>query len=151
MIRGYTGSLPLALASMANPLFGSAAGEKPTARASEMPVIGSLFQPKDATGLINRAYKDMEAINRAGETYKKLEEEGREADANSYADRFADELSLAPLAGGFKQRMGQLAKEEREVKSNPNMSGAQKRAELDAIRQERIELAKDLINERAGR
>jgi hypothetical protein len=148
LLRGYTGSLPLALASMANPLFGSAAGEKPTARASEMPVVGSVFQPKDASGLVNRAYKDIEAINRAGQTYKKLEEEGRDADAEAYADRFADELSLAPLAGAFKQRMGQLAKEEREVKSNPNMSGAQKRAELDAIRQDRIALAKDMLSER---
>lgn len=151
MVRGYTGSLPLALASMTNPLFGSAGGEKPTRRPSEMPIIGSVFQPKDATGLINRAYKDMEAINRAGETYKKLQEEGRDADAEAYADRFADELGLAPLAGQFKQRMGQLAKEERMIKANPNMSGAQKRAELDAIRQDRIDLAKELVNERAGR
>jgi hypothetical protein len=148
LLRGYTGSLPLALASMANPLFGSAGGEKPTMRASEMPVVGSIFQPKDASGLVNRAYKDIEAINRAGQTYKKLEEEGRDADAESYADRFADELSLAPLAGAFKQRMGALAKEERMIKADPNMSGAEKRAELDAIRQDRIALAKELISER---
>jgi hypothetical protein len=148
LLRGYTGSLPLALASMANPLFGSVGGEKPTARASEMPVVGSIFQPKDASGLINRAYKDVEAINRAGQTYKKLEEEGRDADAEAYADRFADELSLAPLAGGFKQKMGQLAKEEREIKSDPNLSGPEKRRQLDEIRKERIELSKDFISER---
>lgn len=148
MMRGYTGSLPLALASMANPLFGSAAGEKPTARASELPVIGSLFQPKDATGLINRAYKDMEAINRAGQTYKKLDEEGRTKEADDYADRFADELSLAPLAGEFKQKMGQLAKEEREIKADPNLSGPEKRRQLEEVRKERIELSKELISER---
>jgi len=148
MLRGYTGSLPLALASMANPLFGSAAGEKPTARASELPVVGSLFQPKDATGLINRAYKDMEAINRAGQTYKKLDEEGRTKEADDYADRFADELSLAPLAGEFKQKMGQLAKEEREIKADPNLSGPEKRRQLEEVRKERIELSKELISER---
>jgi plasmid stabilization system protein ParE len=148
MMRGYTGSLPLALASMTNPLFGSAAGEKPTARASEMPVVGSLFQPKDATGLVNRAYKDMETINRAGQTYDKLMEEGREKEADAYADRFADELSLAPLAGEFKQKMGRLAREEREIKSDPNLSGPEKRRQLDEIRQERIETAKELISER---
>jgi len=148
MVRGYTGGLPLALASMTNPLFGSAAGEKPTARASEMPVIGSLFQSKDASGLINRAYKDIEAINRAGQTYKKLEEEGRDKEAGAYADRFADELSLAPLAGQFKQKMGQLAKEEREIKSDPNLSGPDKRRQLDEVRKERIELSKELLSER---
>lgn len=148
MVRGYTGSLPLALASMANPLFGSAAGEKPTARASELPVVGSLFQSKDATGLINRAYKDMEAINRAGQTYKKMDEEGRTKEADAYADRFADELSLAPLAGQFKQKMGELAREEREIKSDPNLSGPEKRRQLDEVRKERIELSKELISER---
>ena len=148
LLRGYTGSLPLALASMANPLFGSVGGEKPTPRASERAVIGSLFQPKDASGLINRAYKDMEAINRAGQTYKKLEEEGRDAAAEAYADRFADELSLAPLAGQFKQTMGQLAKEEREIKSDPNLSGPEKRRQLDEIRKERIEISKEFISER---
>jgi len=148
MVRGYTGSLPLALASMANPLFGSAAGEKPTSRASEMPIVGSLFQPKNASGLINRAYKDMEAINRAGQTYKKMDEEGRTKEADAYADRFADELSLAPLAGAFKQKMGELARDEREIKSDPNLSGPEKRRQLDEIRKERIELSKELISER---
>jgi len=148
MVRGYTGSLPLALASMTNPLIGSSVGEKPTARASETPVFGSIFQPKDASGLINRAYKDVQAVERAGQTYKKLEEEGRDKEADAYADRFADELSLAPLVGNFKKQMGELAKEERMIKSDPNMSGAQKRAELDAIRQERIAIAKDLLSER---
>jgi hypothetical protein len=90
----------------------------------------------------------MEAINRAGETYKKMDEEGRYKEADAYADRFADELSLAPLAGEFKQKMGQLAKEEREVKSDPNLSGPEKRRQLDMIRQERIDRAKELLSER---
>ena len=148
-VRGYTGSFPLAVASLTNPLFSTGvSGEKAEMRASETPVFGSIFQPKDAAGLINRAYKDMEAINRAGQTYKKLTEEGRDADADSYADQFADQLGLASMAGDFKQKMGKLAAEERRIKSDPTMSAAEKRAELDAIRQDRIELAKELIAER---
>jgi hypothetical protein len=148
LVRGYTGSLPLAVASLTNPLFGSEAGEKPTARASDLPVIGSLFQPKDAGGLINRAYKDMESVNRAKGTYDKLLDEGREKEADAYADRFADMLDLAPLAGDFRSRMGQLAKEEREIKADPSLSGPEKRRQLDEIRQERIERAKEFISER---
>ena len=148
LVRGYTGSLPLAVASLTNPLFGGAAGEKPTARASDLPVVGSLFQPKDATGLINRAYKDMESVQRARATYDKLMEEGREKEADAYADRFADLLDIAPLAGNFRSRMGELAKEEREIKSDPSLSGPEKRRQLDEIRQERIELSKELISER---
>jgi hypothetical protein len=148
LVRGYTGSLPLAVASLTNPLFGGEAGEKPTARASDLPVVGSLFQPKDATGLINRAYKDMESVQRARATYDKLMEEGREKEADAYADRFADLLDIAPLAGNFRSRMGELAKEEREIKSDPSLSGPEKRRQLDEIRQERIELSKELISER---
>ena len=150
LVRGYTGGLPLALASLTNPVFGGGGtgGEKPEMRASELPVFGSIFQPKDAGGLINRAYKDVESVERAKKTYNKLEEEGREKDAEAYSDQFADLLSLAPLAGQFRQRMGELAKEEREVKADPNMPGTEKRRLLDEIRQERIELARDLISER---
>jgi len=150
LVRGYTGGLPLALASLTNPVFGGGGtgGEKPEMRASDLPVFGAVFQPKDAGGLINRAYKDVESVERAKKTYNKLEEEGREKDAEAYSDQFADLLSLAPLAGQFRQRMGELAKEEREVKADPNMAGAEKRRLLDEIRQERIELAKDLISER---
>jgi hypothetical protein len=148
LVRGYTGSLPLAVASLTNPLFGSEAGEKPTARASDLPVVGSLFQPKDAGGLINRAYKDMESVNKAKGTYNKMIDEGRDKEADAYADRFADLLDLAPLAGDFRSRMGQLAKEEREIKADPNLSGPEKRRQLDEIRQERIERAKDFISAR---
>lgn len=150
LIRGYTGGLPLALASLTNPVFGGGGtgGEKPEMRASDLPVFGSIFQPKDAGGLINRAYKDVESVERAKKTYNKLEEEGRNKDAEAYSDQFADILSLAPLAGQFRQRMGELAKEEREVKSDPDMPGAEKRRLLDEIRKERIELARDLISER---
>jgi hypothetical protein len=150
LVRGYTGGLPLALASLTNPVFGGGGtgGEKPEMRASDLPVFGSVFQPKDAGGLINRAYKDVESVERAKKTYNKLEEEGRDKDAEAYSDQFADILSLAPLAGEFRQRMGELAKEEREVKSDPDMPGAEKRRLLDEIRKERIELARDLISER---
>jgi hypothetical protein len=152
LLRGYTGSLPLALASLTNPVFGGGGtgGEKPEMRASDLPVFGSVFQPKDAGGLINRAYKDMQSVVKAKETYNKLEEEGREKDAEAYADQFADILDLAPLAGQFRQRMGELAKEEREVKSDRNMSGEEKRRLLDEIRQERIELSKEFIAEKRG-
>lgn len=150
LIRGYTGGLPLALASLTNPIFGGGGtgGEKPEMRASDLPVFGAIFQPKDAGGLINRAYKDVESVERAKKTYNKLEEEGREKDAEAYADQFADILSLAPSAGEFRQRMGELAKEEREVKADPDLPGPEKRRLLDELRQERIELARELISER---
>ena len=149
LVRGYFGSLPLALASITNPAFST--GEAPEGRgivSSTTPVIGSLFQPLDANGMINRAYKDMESIQRTKQTYNKLVEDGNEKGISKLLDAEADKLNLAPLAGNFRSRMGNLAKEERRIKSDPDMSAAEKRELLDMIKEEKIGLSKELISAR---
>lgn len=149
LIRGYLGSVPLAIGSLANPVIGrSDAGVKPESRASEAPLFGSFFQPTDAQGLVNKAYKDVEEINRAKETWKKMEEEGRVKEADAYLDANADVIALASLAGKFRKQMGELTKQEREIKADPTMSAEEKRKALDEIRQDKIQLAKELSSER---
>ncbi len=149
LIRGYTGSVPLALGSLANPVLRSGeGGEKPEGRASELPLFGSFFQPTDAQGLVNKAYKDVEEINKMKETYKKMEEEGRVKEADAYLDANADVIALASLAGKFRKQMGELTKQEREIKADPTMTPEEKRKALDEIRQDKIQLAKELSSER---
>jgi len=149
LVRGYMGGLPIAVASMTNPVFRSAEqGEKPEKRPSDLPILGSFFQPKDAGGVINRAYRDVQDVVKAKETYDKLEEEGRTREANAYLDAKADLIGLAPAAGSFRQQMGELTKQERAIKSDPDLSGSEKRRLLDEIRQDKIELAKELSSER---
>ena len=149
LVRGYMGALPIAVASMTNPVFRThEVGPAPTARASDLPVIGSFFQPTDAGGIINRAYRDMQDVIKAKQTYDKLEEEGRIKEANAYLDAKADLIGLATAAGTFRQKMGELTKEERAIKTNPSLSGEDKRQMLDKIRQDKIDLAKQLSSER---
>lgn len=149
LIRGYTGSVPLAVASLANPVLSSGeAGVKPAGRPSELPLVGTFFQPTDAAGLVNKAYKDVEEINQVKETWKKMEEEGRYKEADAYLDANADTIALASLAGRFRQRMGELTKQERQVRADPTLSAEEKRKELDAIRQDKIDLAKELSSVR---
>jgi hypothetical protein len=149
LIRGYMGGIPLAIGSLANPVLRSGeGGEKPEGRPSELPLFGSFFQPTDAQGLVNKAYKDVQEINRTKETWKKMEEEGRYKEADALLDAEADVIGLASLAGRFRQRMGELTKEERQIKADPTMSAKEKRQALDEIRQEKINLAKDLSSER---
>lgn len=146
LIRGYTGSLPLAIGSLTNPILRSdETGEKPEMRSlvgSETPLIGSFFQPKDAGGLINKAYKDMEDVIRAKETYKKMVAEGREEQAQDYLDANADVIAMGSLAGKFRQQMGVLTQQERAVRADSSMTGAEKREALDELRQAKIDLAK---------
>jgi hypothetical protein len=152
LIRGYTGSLPLAVASLANPVLRSSeAGEQPDTRgllSSETPLVGSFFQAKDASGLVNKAYKDMEEIMQTKQTYEKMVEEGREKEADAYATANADMIAMGTLAGSFRKKMGELIKAERNIRADQTMSGGQKRAELDAVRQDKIALAKEFSNER---
>jgi len=145
-VRGYLGSVPLAVASLTNPVFSSEV--KPEMKASEMPLFGSFFQSNDAGGIINRAYKDVEDVQKAKKTYTKLEEEGRDKEAEEYADAKADLLGMASMAGRFVKKMGQLTADEREIRSDPNMSAGDKRKALDEIRKEKIELSRDLSSER---
>jgi hypothetical protein len=144
-VRGYTGSFPLALVSLADPLLrGSEGGEAAEKSISKAPVVGGFFQAKDAGGLINRAYKDMEKMQRVEATYKKLEEDGREKDAEAYLNLHADLIGLATEAGKFRQQMGELTAEERSIRSDPNMNAKEKREALEEIRKEKIELSKEL-------
>lgn len=146
LVRGYTGSLPLAIASLANPILRSSdTGEQPEPRgilSSETPLIGSFFQAKDASGLVNKAYKDMEEVNQTKETYKKMMEEGRDAEADAYAEANADMIAMGTMAGKFRKKMGDITKQERAIRSDSGMSGAEKREALDELKQMKIELAK---------
>jgi hypothetical protein len=152
LVRGYTGSLPLAVASLANPVLRSGdAGERPDTRgmlSSETPLIGSFFQAVDAGGLINKAYKDMEEINQSKETYNKLVEEGREKEADAYMEANADMIAMGTFAGKFRKKMGDLTKAERNIRADSSLNGAEKREALDEIRQAKITLAKDFSSAR---
>jgi hypothetical protein len=152
LIKGYTGSMPLAIASMTNPILRSSeGGEKPDARGivgSETPLIGTFFQPKDAGGLINKAYADMRDVVTAKQSYNKLLEDGREKEAQDYLDANADVMAMSSLAGKFRQQMGVITKQERAIRSATGVSGKEKREALDELRQAKIELAKEFSNVR---
>jgi hypothetical protein len=152
LIRGYTGSVPLAVASLANPILRDGeGGEKPDSRgmiSSETPLIGTFFQPKDASGLINKAYGDMNDVIKVKQTHNKMLEEGRDKEAQAYVDANADMMGMSTMAGKFRQKMGELTKQERSVRSATGISGKEKREALDEIRQAKIELAKEFSSAR---
>ena len=149
LIRGYTGSFPLSVVSLTNPVLRTdEAGDTPTTRPSEMPIFGNLFQPKDASGLINKAYNDMEDVIQSKQTYNRMVEQGRTEAAEDYLNEKADLIGMASMAGNFRQRMGDLTKQERQIRADASFSGAEKRALLDELRQAKIELAKNFSSAR---
>ena len=142
LVRSYTSSAGIALLSMANfalrPATTREGVEKPERVLEEMPVVGPLFQPKTGRGMVNAAFEDMMRIERAAQTYKTLAGSDPEA-ARAYADEYAKEISLAPLGGQFRQQMGEFAKYKRMVAINPNLTAAEKRAQIEKIKQQEIQ------------
>jgi hypothetical protein len=145
LIRGYTGGLGILLASMANyplrPLVSPNATDKPAKALSEMPAIGSLFQPATGRGMIDAAFKDVEEFRKAAGTYQDLLKSGNRADAAAFADKHAREIALNSTGGAFRQQMGELAALRRQIETAPGLSSEQKQAQLKSVKEMQIQLA----------
>jgi hypothetical protein len=142
-VNAYTSSLGIALLSMFNPMLRDA--EAPDAKASQMPILGGFFQPTDGAGLIDKAYKDMDELDKINRTFKNLEERNPD-EAERFLNKYIDSLDRVSAAGKFKKDMGELNKEERLIRSDKEMTASQKRAELDEIKQLKIELSKEFMS-----
>ena len=134
-VRGYTGGLGVALMSTLNPLLRSEAeGEKMPVGASRQPFIGGLFQPSEGRFVIERAYNRMDDVIKAQQTYKDLVNRGQQDRAVAYAKDNAALIVGAPMAGTFRQRMGELFDMERKILANPKLSGAEKEAKVQQLK-----------------
>jgi len=138
-IKGYTGSLLVGLTRLFDPVLG---GDlvKPDMRITDVPVLGGLFQPKDAGGLINAAYKSVRSIQAAQTTYNRLVIEDP-AEAEKYLNENLNNISLASFAGQFRQEMGELTAAERSIRGAKTMTSEEKRKQLDDLRKMKIWLA----------
>jgi hypothetical protein len=140
-LRGYTGGLGVSILRLLDPVFG---GEvvKAGQGLANVPILGGVFQPQDASGIINAAYNTANNIEGINRTYKRLEVEDPD-EADKYYDEKLDELSMASDAGRFKQYMGTLTKEEREIRADKTLDPKKKDEYLKEIRQEKIAASKE--------
>jgi hypothetical protein len=145
LVRGYTGSLGVLLMQMANPLFrpfnSDDMPEGPTKKVSQMPILGALFQPTDGRGIIDAAYEQADDMQKASNTYKRMIEQGRRADAQAFAQKYSAEIAGNTFGGSFRQQMGDLAKVRRAIESSKDLTPEQKRVRIDGIRQIELKLA----------
>jgi hypothetical protein len=147
LIRGYFGSLGVALAQIGNPVLAKTPEKeaaKPTTKVSQMPIIGSLFQPIEGRGPGDEAYERMEEIKQAKGTFTRLVEQGKGAEARAFAQQYSTELAMASTSGAVYKRLGELAKQERAIKASANMDTPQKDEALKRIADAKIKLARML-------
>ena len=138
VINGYTGGLGLAIAQMIGTVVPKEVGaEGPTKRMSDMPIIGSMFQPVDATGQVTQFYEKAKEYGQIKASFDKMITEGREEEARQFADKYARQISLADVSEDFKQTMSEFTQLERSIRAS-DMSPDEKRSKLDELRRAKI-------------
>jgi len=141
VINGYTGGLGLAIAQMVGTLVPKEVGaEGPTKRMSDMPIVGSMFQPVDATGQVTQFYEKAKEYGQIKTSFDKMITEGREEEARRFVDKYAREISLADVAEDFKETMSEFTQLERSIRAS-DMSPDEKRSKLDELRRAKIMFA----------
>jgi DNA repair exonuclease SbcCD ATPase subunit len=141
LISGYLSTTGLALVDALS--FALPTPDRPveaTKRLSEMRVIGSMFQPKDAGGIINATYERMKEAKQIKDTYNDMLKNGRIADAQRYLQENLQEYALAGSEPGFSSYMQKISKYEQAVRAS-SMSPDEKRQLLDQYRQLKIQFA----------
>ena len=143
-VRGYTGTMGLAfLHALSVGVPPGESPEKAVKRLSDYPVVGGAFQPNDAGGIVNSMYERMNDAQKVEKTYEKLVTEGRTAEAEALLQRRGNDFFQAELAKEFKANMNQLIQAERAIQAS-DMTGEEKRKQLDEIRRLKIAVAKEL-------
>jgi hypothetical protein len=147
LLRGYTGGLGVALVQLANPMLAPDAKEvaQPSTKPSKVPFVGGLFQPVEGRGTLDEAYDRMSEIRQIKGAYNDMVERGQKAEAKAFAQDYADKLAAMSLSGSVQKRLGELAKVERQIKANPNMTIEQKDAKLEQLDKTKVAIARQFL------
>jgi hypothetical protein len=141
LIRGYTGTMGLAFAqavSMGIPK--GEAPEKAFTRLSETPVVGGLFQPNDAGGIITSVYDKLADLKKLETTVDDLITKGEKAEAMRLVQTRSNDYMMASMSDYYTSTMRDLTAYENAIRAT-NLSGEDKRSKLDEVRQMKIRFA----------
>ena len=146
LIRGYTGTMGLAAAQAFSFAMPEKLGpQEATKRLSDTPVIGSMFQPNDAGGIINATYDRMEHIMEVKRTYDDMIKKGETAEARAFLQENVNEIASASIAGNAKTQLFKITQAMNAVKAS-SMTPDEKRAALDKLQRLRIKIADTMRN-----
>ena len=141
LVQGYTGSMGLALLQAVS--MGVPKGEGPeqaVKRLSDLPVVGSAFQPNDAGAIVNRVYERMIEFTKTQKSVDELINKGQRAEALDLLQKTGNAYAASEVAGEFTQTMGEIKQAEQAVQAS-SMTPQQKRDKLDELRKIKIRYA----------
>ena len=134
LIRGYTGTMGLAFVqALSAPFKAAGSPEKAYRRLSDMPVIGGMFQPNDAGGIINAVFEQMNEYQEVENTVNNYITRGEIDRAKALVETKGKEFLMSEVAGSYTQTIRELTQMETAIRAS-NLSPADKRKRLDEIR-----------------
>lgn len=141
LVRGYTGTMGLAfLQAVSLGVPKGTTPEKAVQRLSDMPVVGGLFQPNDAGGIIANVYDRMNEIKKVQVTVDDLIDKGRTAEARELINKYSNEYAASEMADYYTTTMREYTQYEQAIRAS-NATPEEKRAKLDELRQAKIRFA----------
>ncbi len=146
LIGGYLGSVPIMVARLTNNVFASTeSATRPTERASDSPIFGSLFQREFGGGPVDAAYAQEEALSQAKRTYDSMVSSGRKADAESYKEDVLNMLGSPEMAKRFKSQIDLLQKADKAARNTIKDPDAL-RTRLDELEKKKTEVSRLYLN-----
>jgi hypothetical protein len=147
LIRGYTGGLGVAIASLANPILNTEASavDKPTLKTSKMPFIGGLFQPVEGRGTLDAAYERILEIQQVQGTFDRLVDSGKREEAREFLDKYRNKVALASLSSEVQSDLGEFSKLRRQI-IDSNKTTAEKDVMLKRIDDIQYKIARQFLS-----
>jgi hypothetical protein len=141
LVQGYTGAMGLAFVQAVS--LGLPKQEGPQAavkRLSDLPVVGSAFQPNDAGAISTRVYDRMNEFKKVEKSVDNLINRGYKADALELLSTRGNEYAMAEVADYYTSTMRELTQYENAIKAS-NATSEEKRRQLDEIRKMKTRFA----------
>jgi len=140
--RAYFGALPLAVMAGTGDLFAKPSTlEKPEARITDVPIIGSMFQKEFGGADADVVYNLAKDAIQTQASFSALKKSGNFQDVKDFAQDHRAELVVAPMAKMFQTNMNRLRTQEDIVVNRLNLSPAEKRVRIDAIEKARQDMS----------
>ena len=121
-------------------------GESPDMRIDDVMFVGNYVRslPANQSRYVTDFYKTAEKAARAGADYRNAISKGDESKAQGIAKNKEELLSLEPAYESAKKQMSDINNAIKAVERDTEMSGKEKRIQINALYKERNELARDI-------
>lgn len=132
-VNAYTGGYGLLLMNMIGSLLPTTGPEAPARALSDIPLVGSMFQPVNGMGQLDVFYEKAEEYGQIKATFDKYVQQGREKEAMELADAYGKEIAMDKLADKVKAKMTEFTKMERLIRAS-DLNPLEKRQRVEEIR-----------------